>query len=177
MDEFVLRAAGPGPALKLRYGHDKRLEIEGVLGNVGELRILRREPGGLVVALWGERVVSGVYSPSGETFILTLTGAEAGRHVGLTLKPAAIDALEQAVADAIGAHGPIAVHSPIPGLIKKVNVKPGDAVAAGQTVVVLEAMKMENEITAPYAGKVQSVEAVAGQTVGAGIVLMVLQVD
>jgi len=64
------------------------------------------------------------------------------------------------------------VHNPIPSLIKKVNVKPGDAVAAGQTVVVLEAMKMEDEITAPYAGKVQSVEVEAGQTVCAGLYLL-----
>ena len=51
-------------------------------------------------------------------------------------------------------------------------MKPGDAVAAGQTVVVLEAMKMEDEITAPYAGKVQSVEVEAGQTVCAGLYLL-----
>jgi len=172
MDEFILRAQGTGPALKLRYGPGKRLEVEGAEGAARELRILRREPGGLVVAIWGERVVSGIFSPSGDSFTLTLAGEAASRHAGLTLKPAAIDALEQTVSGAAGTNGPIAVNSPIPGLIKKVNVKPGDAVAEGQTVVVLEAMKMENEITSPHAGKVQSVEIEAGQTVGAGVLLV-----
>jgi acetyl/propionyl-CoA carboxylase alpha subunit len=57
------------------------------------------------------------------------------------------------------------VKAPIPGLITRVLVEPGGQVQAGQTLVVLEAMKMENEIRAPFEGVVGSVSTAAGQTV------------
>lgn len=57
------------------------------------------------------------------------------------------------------------IKAPIPGLIARLNVEPGQAVEAGQTVVVLEAMKMENEIRAPKGGVVRQVHVKTGQTV------------
>jgi biotin carboxyl carrier protein len=55
--------------------------------------------------------------------------------------------------------------APIPGLVTRVLVQPGEAVEAGQPVVVLEAMKMENEIRAPRPGVIQSLHVTAGQSV------------
>jgi acetyl-CoA/propionyl-CoA carboxylase biotin carboxyl carrier protein len=57
----------------------------------------------------------------------------------------------------------------------KVEVKPGDAVIKGQTVVVLEAMKMEQSIPAPRDGVVASVGAEVGTTIKAGHVLITLE--
>ena len=57
------------------------------------------------------------------------------------------------------------VKAPIPGLITRVLVEPGARVQAGQTLVVLEAMKMENEIRAPFEGVVGSISTTTGQTV------------
>jgi multidrug efflux pump subunit AcrA (membrane-fusion protein) len=57
------------------------------------------------------------------------------------------------------------VKAPIPGLITRVLVSEGEAVAAGQPLLTLEAMKMENEIPAPFAGVVRSLAAAAGQSV------------
>ena len=57
------------------------------------------------------------------------------------------------------------IKAPIPGLIARLNVEPGQTVEAGQTVVVLEAMKMENEIRAPKGGVVRQVNVKPGQTV------------
>ena len=57
------------------------------------------------------------------------------------------------------------VKAPIPGLISRVLVGPDEHVTAGQPLVVLEAMKMENEIRAPFDGVVVSVSATVGQTV------------
>jgi len=57
------------------------------------------------------------------------------------------------------------IKAPIPGLIARLNVEPGQAVEAGQTVVVLEAMKMENEIRASKGGIVRQVHVKPGQTV------------
>lgn len=67
------------------------------------------------------------------------------------------------------------VTAPMPGLILRVEVEPGQAVTAGQAVVVVEAMKMENELRAPADGIVVSVAVVAGETVEKGATLIVLE--
>ena len=67
-----------------------------------------------------------------------------------------------------------AVKAPMPGLVVKVLVEPGSSVAAGQGLVVLEAMKMENEIKATAAGVVESIAVRPGQAVEKGAPLVVL---
>lgn len=62
--------------------------------------------------------------------------------------------------------------APMPGLVVRVLVEEGHQVTAGQGLVVLEAMKMENELKASAAGVVRSVRAVAGHTVEKGQVLL-----
>ncbi|MEZ4455588.1 MAG: biotin/lipoyl-containing protein [Gemmatimonadales bacterium] len=71
-----------------------------------------------------------------------------------------------------GHQGPAALKAPMPGLVVRILVGPGDAVAAGQGLVVLEAMKMENELKAAGAGVVDQVSAAAGQAVEKGAVLV-----
>mgnify|MGYP000681873635 CR=1 FL=1 len=66
------------------------------------------------------------------------------------------------------------IKSPLPGVILEIKVKEGDTVKRGQTLLVLEAMKMENEIPAPKDGKVAQVVVTKGATVGAGDTLVVL---
>lgn len=65
-----------------------------------------------------------------------------------------------------------AIMSPLPGLIQKVLVKVGDTVAAGQNLLIMEAMKMENEIQAKSAGTVTSVHVKEGDSVEEGIELV-----
>jgi len=67
------------------------------------------------------------------------------------------------------------VKSPMPGTILSVNVKAGDAVKKGQVLMILEAMKMENEIMAGSDGTVTSVMVAAGQAVEAGAALCTIQ--
>ena len=67
-----------------------------------------------------------------------------------------------------------AVNAPMPGNILKVNVKAGEAVKAGTVLVVLEAMKMENEIMAPKDGTVTQVLVSKGCTVDTGAPLVVI---
>ena len=67
-----------------------------------------------------------------------------------------------------------AVTAPMPGNILKVNVNVGDAVKEGQCLVVLEAMKMENEIMAPKNGTVTQVVVSKGSTVDTGAPLVVI---
>lgn len=64
-----------------------------------------------------------------------------------------------------GHHGGLEVRAVIPGRIVSVAVNPGDAVAAGDRLVVIEAMKMQNDVRAPRAGRVTRVAVGAGQTV------------
>ena len=71
--------------------------------------------------------------------------------------------------------GPRSTVSPMPGRIVKVLVKPGDMVAAHQGLVVVEAMKMENELRALQAGRVAEVKVADGMSVDAGTVLIVME--
>ena len=66
------------------------------------------------------------------------------------------------------------VAAPMPGTILKVNVQPGQAVKAGEVLIVLEAMKMENEIMAPKAGTVAQVLVSKGSNVDTGAPMVVL---
>lgn len=87
---------------------------------------------------------------------------------------AAPAAAAPAAPKASGSAGSVKVEAPMPGNVLKVNVKVGDTVAEGQAVVVLEAMKMENDIAAPAAGTVASVNVSVGDTVDTGAVLITL---
>ena len=66
------------------------------------------------------------------------------------------------------------INAPMPGTILSVNVKPGQAVKKGDILVMLEAMKMENEIMAPNDGTVGAVNVTKGQSVQSGDVLLTL---
>ena len=66
------------------------------------------------------------------------------------------------------------VKAPMPGVVLKVQVQQGQAVKAGQVLIILEAMKMENEIVAPKDGTVAQIVAAKGATVESGAPLVVL---
>ena len=74
-----------------------------------------------------------------------------------------------------GADGPQAVTAPMPGRVVRVLVSVGDDVAVRQGVVVVEAMKMENELRSPKAGRVKDVNVTPGTSVDAGRVLLVIE--
>jgi biotin carboxyl carrier protein len=78
-------------------------------------------------------------------------------------------------AGASAARGPATVRAPMPGLVVRVLVEAEQEVAAGAGIVVLEAMKMENELKAPTAGVVRAVRVAAGEPVEKGQVLVELQ--
>ena len=63
------------------------------------------------------------------------------------------------------------INAPMPGTVLKVNVSSGEKVQKGQVLLILEAMKMENEITAPCDGKIQALQVKKGAQVNAGDVL------
>jgi biotin carboxyl carrier protein len=71
--------------------------------------------------------------------------------------------------------GPQQVTAPMPGKVVKVLVAPGDAVEPRQGLVVIEAMKMENELRASRAGRVKTVRVAQGQSVEAGALLVIVE--
>lgn len=74
-----------------------------------------------------------------------------------------------------GAGGRVTLTAPMPGKVVRVLVNAGDEVAAQQGILIVEAMKMQNELQAPRAGKVAELRATEGQTVNAGDVLAVIE--
>lgn len=95
---------------------------------------------------------------------------------GRRYRAEALDERARAIRDlavaAATANGPRPLTAPMPGLIVRVAVAVGDAVQAGQGIVAMEAMKMENELRAPAAGTVKKVLATPGVAVEKGALLI-----
>lgn len=71
----------------------------------------------------------------------------------------------------------LVIKSPMPGLISKINVNPGDIVKKGDGLLKIEAMKMENEIKSPYNGIIESVKVRPGLVVEKNAILIVLKFE
>ena len=119
----------------------------------------------------------------GRSYALAATAAERrGRwHIGVGAERFTADATDErtrAIREMTGGADDVAdktIVAPMPGLVVKVEVEVGQAVKAGQGVVVVEAMKMENELKAPADGVIAKIEVQPGQTVDKGAVLLVLE--
>jgi len=100
-----------------------------------------------------------------------------GWRFEVVVEDAARAALRERAARLGGAHGHAAkqvLRAQIPGRIVSVAVAPGDAIEAGQRLLSVEAMKMENEVRSPRSGTVERVAVAAGQTVDQGDELVVI---
>jgi biotin carboxyl carrier protein len=133
---------------------------------------LRRVGPGSFSVLIGHRSFDFDVAPDGDELIVA---SRAGAwRVGL------IDEKRRAVREAEGrlgrqVSGRVELKAMMPGRVVNVLVKPDDEVAAGQGVLTVEAMKMENEIKTPKVGRVVEVRVTAGQTVEKGEVLAIIE--
>ena len=146
-----------------------RVTIDDVVHVVDAVRV---GPSGLSLLVDGDaslsRYAEVVAGPGGESLVwldgqsatAMVDGRRPRRHRG------------DAAAHAEGAQ---AIVSPMPGRVVRILVAPGDEVAARQPVVVVEAMKMENELRSPKAGRVKDVPVSEGASVDAGRVLVVVE--
>ena len=91
------------------------------------------------------------------------------------VRPAARPATAPASAPAKPAAAKSGVKSPLPGVILDIKVKEGDEVKKGQTIVILEAMKMENSINADKDGKVTAINVSKGESVLEGTDLVIIE--
>ena len=146
------------------------------------------------VHLDGEDVVARVDDVDGTPVRMVTVGDEVHRVVvrrgasrglysiwldGFRFEVEALDERARAIRElsgaSAGATGPAPLKAPMPGLIVRVNVQVGDTVQAGQGLVVMEAMKMENELRAQAAGKVRSIVVSPGTAVEKGALLIELE--
>lgn len=103
------------------------------------------------------------------------TGAGTGAPVRTAKKPAATAAPAPAAKPASsGAEGSIKVTAPMPGKVLSISANQGQAVKKGETILVFEAMKMENSVVAPEDGTVASIAFGVGDTFEAGAVIATL---
>lgn len=115
----------------------------------------------------------------------TLVADRKGRHEwelhldGDRLTAEVVDERTRAIREMTGQDaavvGPKPVRAPMPGLVVRVNVEPGQLVSAGQSVIIIEAMKMENDLKAESAGRVTRIAVEPGQPVEKGAVLVELE--
>ena len=115
--------------------------------------------------------------------VVARTGSTRGRFTlwldGFRYEVEALDERTRAIRELSGAgkeaSGPAPLLAPMPGMIVRVAVQVGDTVEPGQSLVVMEAMKMENELRATSAGTVKAVLAQPGTAVEKGAVLLELE--
>jgi biotin carboxyl carrier protein len=158
-------------------GKERSLELDGS-GNSGAQRFaVDSQPAEADVA----EVEPGVYSIVVEdrSFEVTIDEEEDGYLVtvnGLSYRISVHDPRRRSAGGAgLRAEGTSRITSPMPGRVVRVKVKVGDQVEAGEGLVVVEAMKMQNELKAPKAGQVTALEVAEGSSVGAGEVLAVIE--
>jgi biotin carboxyl carrier protein len=169
---FEIELNGRGRTVSIeRAGHGQyRVTVDGVAAMVDAQRI--GESG--VSLLFPDQSHAGVsvhfaQGPSPGEMLAYLGGRNVtvsvnGRRTG-----------RAAVDSGAGAHGEQQVVAPMPGRVVRVLVAAGDEVQARQPIVVVEAMKMENELRSPKAGRVRDVAVTAGTSVEAGRVLVVIE--
>jgi biotin carboxyl carrier protein len=136
-----------------------------------ERRLAVRAVDGGVTWLDGTRIVSAVVDGAGAKTTVTLRGRA---PLPVEVKEARSLAAAALAAERARPAGPVTVRAPIPGRVAKILVQPGEKVAAGRPLAVLEAMKMENEIRAPRDGVVQAVHSAEGAAVEANQELVTL---
>jgi len=169
---FEIELNGRGRTVSIeRDGHARyRVTVDGVATIVGA----QRSGDSGVALLFPARAHEGVsiqFAPGqapGEMLAYL-----AGRNIAVSVNGRRTG---RAAADTgSGAHGEQKVVAPMPGRVVRVLVAAGDDVERRQAVVVVEAMKMENELRSPKAGRVKDVAVTPGASVEAGRVLVVIE--
>ena len=172
-------AAPAAPAVNVTGGQTVAAPMPGtILKTVVTVGQTVKE-GDLLVVLEAMKMENEIYAPCSGTVtaVPVVKGATVDTGAALVVIGGTAVAAAPAAAPAPVAAAPAAgtpVVAPMPGTILKVAVNVGDSVAEGQLLVVLEAMKMENEIFAPCAGKVAQILVSKGSSVDTGATMVVI---
>ena len=142
-------------------GVDYEVEIEEVEGNIAKVNV-----NGIPFEVELQQPINAAKHP---TIVKPKVEAPKPVQSAAPVAPAAAPAQPAAPAGAGNAQ-----KAPLPGTITSINVKVGDTVAVGDVVIVLEAMKMQNNIEAEYAGTVTSITVNPGDSVMEGAVMLTI---
>jgi biotin carboxyl carrier protein len=149
-------------------GVDYEVEIAEVEGKIAKVNV-----NGIPFEIEMQKPINAAKHPA-----LAATKRSASAPSAAPVAPATAPAQPAVVAQPVQQAAPSgagnAVKAPLPGTITTINVKVGDTVAVGDVVVVLEAMKMQNNIESEYAGTVTSVTVNPGDSVMEGSVMMTI---
>ena len=105
-------------------------------------------------------------------FLIKINGKTYDAEVEVVGTSASAPVAAPAAAPAAG--GPANVTSPLPGTVLRLCKNTGDTVAAGEVVMIVESMKMENEVVAPEGGRIASIAVAAGSAINTGDLLFTL---
>jgi biotin carboxyl carrier protein len=106
-----------------------------------------------------------------ERFMISIDGKNFDSLVRTLLQEKAIKLIELKTL----AQHKLEIKAPMPGMVLKINKKPGDEVMQGDSVLILEAMKMENDLKAHISGKIQSINVKEGMAVEKGYTLFIIE--
>ena len=143
-------------------GVDYEVEIEEVEGNIAKVNV-----NGIPFEVELQKPINAAKHPT-----MTRPKVEAPKPAAPTPAPAAAAAAPAQPAAPVGAGSP--VKAPLPGTVTEIKVQVGQQVNVGDVVLVLEAMKMQNNIESEYAGTVTAINAKQGESVMEGAVLLTI---
>jgi len=124
--------------------------------------------GGVARLQAGDRALTVVVEGGGSEWIVTLRG----RRIPVSVRNRREQLLAEAARTSASASGPVDVRATLPGLIVSIETSEGSEVAAGDPLLTIEAMKMQNEFRSPRAGRVAAIAVAAGETVATGQLLL-----
>ena len=178
-DDWATRSAIPGSAWTAAarlLGRDVQADPWSGGFRVNAAPSVRLEAGGEIRTV----AVEAVPNDAASTDAAVRAGDEVHLDVGgrsITFRLAPPPDVDRAARAAAAAHpgGPIELVAPMPGLIRAIDARPGTAVDAGAAIVTIEAMKMEHAVTATVPGRVAEIRVVAGEQVGRGQVVAIIE--
>ena len=167
-----LRVAVDGRWMDLEFRRDGescsfRLGEDGAGAAQHVVSLIEVEPGTYSV-LWNGRSYEVRLEPGAESQFVTVQGRRFRVEVADPRR-------SRAKSRGLSGEGSVSVSAPMPGKIVRILVSEGEAVEAGQGLVVVEAMKMQNEMKAPKAGRVSGLRVREGAAVSAGEVLVSIE--
>ena len=155
---FEMEVTRQGEALRVREGNRTwTVSLDG------------RAPGCRRAWIDGRRV-DFAWARRDDAAVISIDGLE----IPMQVRDARTALLEQAASAVPRAAGPATVRAPIPGLVTKIRLRVGARVKRHEPVLILDAMKLENEITSPREGVLRSIDVKPGQAVDRGQVLFIV---
>lgn len=157
-----------GRIYEINSGSDQRIEVDGQ-DHLVDFRSI--DGSSLYSLLIDNRSWEALVERTGDEYRISIDG----ELYIVTVQDERTRKIEKALSKAQTSTGEVTVKAPMPGLVRTVSVQAAQEVSAGQELIILEAMKMENELRAPRAGTIKEIRVKAGDAVNQGQALVVIK--